>query len=180
MSHKQLRQRLVVEGGLCVCGTKDGRPKPDRQDKSETKPETKSDESEAQSDNPETTTTAADAGLPDPPAVGVAEAEVDTTKRWCMFDEAAEYFSRHATRRVLRCSTADEFATLLESGKLAMDSAAPLGLGKCTHNLPVLVTLGHLTHCLCLQRAAARTVGLSMAACWLSGRARAVTAGGWQ
>lgn len=94
-----------------MCGTADGRPKPDKKSGTEA-----TDDADAEQVDP------SDARQVAPPA-----ADRDTSKRWCLFDEAADFFSRHATRRVLRCSTAAEFATLLETDKLVVDPAASLG-----------------------------------------------------
>ena len=89
VSKRHLRQRLVVEAGLCLCAQP---------------------------------TIAA-------PAASDSEAEEEEAlaRRWNLFDEAAEYVSRIATRRVLHCSRSG-FAQLLQHGRLSREAVAA---GEC-------------------------------------------------
>ena len=89
VSKRHLRQRLVVEAGLCLCAQP---------------------------------TIAA-------PAASDSEAEEEEAlaRRWNLFDEAAEYVSRIATRRVLHCSRSG-FAQLLRHGRLSREAVAA---GEC-------------------------------------------------
>lgn len=103
VSKRHLRQRLVVEAGLCLC---------------------------AEPPVGARAALNAEASASEDPASTTNEEE-EAASRWILFDEAAEYMSRVASRRVLQC-TASGFAQLLHDGRLSRDA---LELGKCVNQV---------------------------------------------
>jgi hypothetical protein len=107
MSKRQLRQRMVVEAGLCVCAAQDVPRSNDEKGLlcglSETQVEA---EAEAEGEVP----------------VQVqVEAEAEGHGCWCLFDEAADFISSIAARRVLLCSRSS-FRQLMQDGELSREA----------------------------------------------------------
>lgn len=100
VSKRHLRQRLVVEAGLCLCA-------------------------QAHIAAPGVSVLeppATDASASENPMLAMS-GEEEMANRWNLFDEAAEYVAGIATRRVLQC-TAAGFAHLLQHGRLDRESLA--------------------------------------------------------